>query len=90
MSLLPVYDRLLEIRSAFLGIIGIKLLIASFFVVSLLLSIVLGVYWAYCTYHVLQAQGSELTVAEVEPMLWEKKIREQLAFFFNGGVWTLS
>jgi len=89
-SLLSVYDQLLELRSILVGHIVVKILIASFFVVSLLMSIALCVYWAYCTYYVLRAQGAELTEAEVEPMLWEKKLREQLGNFFNGGVWTLS
>jgi hypothetical protein len=87
---LPLYDELLLIRSHVLSNITVQTLIALFFIGSLLIAIFLFVYWGSCACHLLSADGVQLTDADVEPMLWEKRLRAQLWSLFSGSVFTLT
>lgn len=88
--LLLVYDQLLLIRSHILSNIVVQFLIALFFIGSMFVAIVLFVYWGSCAVHVLAANDLLLTDAEVEPMLWEKKLRALLLGMFNWSLLAMS
>jgi hypothetical protein len=87
---LDIYDQLNLLRGQLLSNIGVQFLIALFFIASLFVAIILFVYWGSCAFHVLSANGVQLTDAEVEPMLWGKKLRAHLFNLFNGSVLALS
>ena len=87
---LDIYDQLNLLRVQVLSNIGVQFLIALFFIASLFVAIALFVYWGSCAFHVLSANGVQLTDADVEPMLWGKKLRAHLFNLFNGSVLTLS
>ena len=77
------YDELLIIRSHCINNGPVQTLAALFFVGSLFISAALFIYWCFCAWHVLNAQGLELTGAEIEPMRWDRKIREHLWYLFS-------
>ena len=80
---LSTFDRLVFIRDVCVNNFGVQILSSLFFAVSLFVSIILFVYWCSCAWRVLEADGMVLTEAEIEPMRWDRKLRNQLRSLFH-------
>ncbi len=82
-ALLRVYDDFLFLRENLLHNALAQILCALFFVASLIISVVLFVYWSYCARCLFLASGESLTDAEMDALRWDRPIRQTIwALFF--------
>ena len=82
-ALLRIYDDFLFLRAILLHNTFAQLLCALSFVVSLIISVVLFIYWSYSARCLFLASGESLTDAEMDALRWDRPIRETLwALFF--------
>jgi hypothetical protein len=79
---LQMYDQAMFLREHVLGLALVQLVLALFFLASLVVAMGLFVYWSYCAVQILSG-GEEISDRQLKLMRWDLRCREFLVSLTN-------